>query len=291
MLESIHPSERSLHATTRVILNICGRPMIRQIGIFRKLLVTIVPPLVGVILLCFSPALLCSCGPLPKTSTERLISGKEFFKAGDYKHAQEEFKGALQQAPNDITVKATASNNLGVIYNEEGRYDEAVTMLKDAIAVDPKNAIAHYVLANALTKKGKFDEALAEAQTATELDKTEPAAFRAVGEAALGKGDAALAIAAYRSAIELDSNDEQEHHRLAQALGEVQDWEGAIEEERKALELNPDNVDARINLAVALHKRGDGDESIDELKTVLKKDSQNADAKRYLEAFAHDPKG
>lgn len=234
--------------------------------------------------------LLSSCSTDFKTSTDYLIAGKEYFKAGDYKKAEVEFQQALKKEPDSATVKATATNNLGVIYNEEGRFDDAITVLKEATTVDPKNAIARYVLANALTKKGRFDEALIEAQMSTELDKSEPGAYRALAEAALGKGDVALAITSYRLASHLEPDNENTHMQLGLALGEVQDWEGQIIEERKALDINPENNEARLALAVALHKKGQVDDSLKEVRTVLDKDANNADAKRILEAFGQESK-
>ena len=41
-----------------------------------------------------------------------------------------------------------------------GRYDEASQILTRAVQVDPKNAIAHYTLAQALSKKGQYDQAV-----------------------------------------------------------------------------------------------------------------------------------
>jgi len=234
--------------------------------------------------------MLSSCSADIKTSTDCLISGKEYFKAGDYKKAEVEFQQALKKDPHSETVKATATNNLGVIYNEEGRFDDAIAVLKEATTVDPKNAIARYVLANALTKKGRFDEALVEAQMSTELDKNEPGAYRALAEAALGKGDVALAITSYRFATHLEPDNEITHMQLGLALGEVQDWDGQIAEERKALDINPDNNEARLALAVALHKKGQVDESLQEVRTVLDKDANNADAKRILQAFGAESK-
>lgn len=265
-----------------VILNMSGRPTIYLKSIFDKTIV------LSFALSCVVS--LSSCHIELQTSTDHLVNGREYFKANDYKRAEVEFKKALELEPNSPTVKATATNNLGVIYNEQGRYDEAIKVLKEATTVDPKNAIAHYVLANALTKVGRFDDALAEAQASTELDKTEPGAYRALAEAAMGKGDVPLAISAYRYAIGLESGNELLHHKLALALGQIQDWEGQIAEERSALELNPDNVEARLALAVALHNSGEPDSAVSELKTVLKKDVNNAEAKRLLEAFAHEGK-
>ncbi len=185
-----------------------------------------------------------SCGIRLKTSTEYLVTGNEYFKIGDYKKAEEEYRQALKQDPKS----ATAKNNLGVILNEQGRYDEAIAILQEAVSADPKNSIARYVLAMALTHKGDFDGAMAQAREATDLDLKEPQAYKALGDAACGKGDVKSAVEAYRSATIVDPTNDANHHRLVEVLGQADDIEGQILEENKSLELNPSNHDARIGL-------------------------------------------
>jgi tetratricopeptide (TPR) repeat protein len=178
------------------------------------------------------------CGIKLKTATEYLIDGNEYFKAGEYKKAEANYKTALKLAP----ASSTAMNNLGVILNEEGHYDEAIQVLKDALKRDPKNAIAHYVLASALTKKGLYDEATAHATTATQLDPTEAAAYRALAEAAIGKSDYPIAIQAYHAILALEPDNDIMHHRLAIALGRVGDADTQILEEKKAISLNEGKI-------------------------------------------------
>lgn len=202
-------------------------------------------------------AVLSACQMNLKTSTEYLISGNEYFKGGDYKNAESDYRTALKLDPSS----ATAKNNLGVILNEQGQYDEAVAILREAIQADPKNSIAHYVLAKSLIKKGLYDEAMQEAQTATELDKTEPAAYKALAEAALAKGATDVAINAYRCSVRLDPENDEYHHDLAKALGDSADIDGQIAEEKKCLELNPDNKEAKTALEEAMQQRSLGPES------------------------------
>jgi len=76
---------------------------------------------------------LSACQLNLKTSTEYLISGNEYFKAGDYKNAENDYRTALKLDPSS----ATAKNNLGVILNEQGQYDEAIAMYHKALVIQP----------------------------------------------------------------------------------------------------------------------------------------------------------
>lgn len=244
-------------------------------------------------LACCMAMSISSCGIKLKTSTDYLMAGNEYFKADEYAKAEKEYREALKLDSSNPTAK----NNLGVILSEEGRYDEAIQILRDCTKNDPKNAIAHYVLASALTKQGQaakdksaqgpgqYDEAIIEAQLGTQLDPSEPAAFKALGEAALAKGDSTLAINAFRDAIRLDPDNDAHPHRLALALQRTEDWDAAAAQEQRALELNPDNSEARIGLALDLKKKGGREDAVAELEKVLQREPNNELARKYLSEF------
>ena len=53
--------------------------------------------------------------------------------------------------------------------NEKGQYDEAIPILRKAIDLDPKNAIAHNNLGY-VNQKGQYEEAIPILRKAIELD-------------------------------------------------------------------------------------------------------------------------
>ena len=85
------------------------------------------------------------------------------------------------------------------LYNEaddlktEGKLEEAVAKLNEALAVDEKYALAHSGMAVVLQKLGKHDEAVAHARTACELEPDDPFSFAALSvtlqRAYAGTGD------------------------------------------------------------------------------------------------------
>ena len=72
------------------------------------------------------------------------------------------------------------------LYNEadqlkaDGKLDEAVTKLQEAVEVDPNYALAHSALAVTLQRLGKHDEAIVHGQKVCELAPDDPFSFTAM---------------------------------------------------------------------------------------------------------------
>lgn len=62
----------------------------------------------------------------------------------------------------------------------EGRLDEAVDKLREALAVDETYPLAHAALAVVLQRLGRHDEAIAEARRVCELEPQDPFSFTAL---------------------------------------------------------------------------------------------------------------
>src|SRR5262249_7156138 len=63
---------------------------------------------------------------------------------------------------------------------DDGRLDDAVAKLHEALGVDPKYTLAHAALAVILQKLGKHEEAIEHAQKACELEPNDPFSFTAL---------------------------------------------------------------------------------------------------------------
>jgi Tfp pilus assembly protein PilF len=87
--------------------------------------------------------------------------------------AEREFRLALDDPAYPTPEKVYL--NLGVMYAEQGRNEEAVEALRRAVGIDPKYFMAHFQLASILERIGKVLEA------AREYEVAEPA-FRNDGE-------------------------------------------------------------------------------------------------------------
>ena len=233
------------------------------------------------VIACTLAMTVAGCGTM-KNSAEYLISGNEFFKVGDYPHAETDYREALKHSATPVE-RATALNNLGVVLNEEGQFGEAVEVFKEGLAIDPKNVIATYAMAQALVNLKRYDEAIEMARKAIELNPDEAGGHRALADAAFAKGDYQTASDEYRYLTQADSDDDEAHQNLAKAQAANGDTEGAMVENQKAIEINPDNAIAITQKAELHYKQGDRKAALDEVTKALDKDPQLQPAKDLLE--------
>jgi Flp pilus assembly protein TadD len=62
----------------------------------------------------------------------------------------------------------------------EGKLDEAVVKLEEALAIDDSYALAHSALAVVLQRLGRHEEAIQHARRVTELEPNDPFSFTAL---------------------------------------------------------------------------------------------------------------
>jgi len=100
-----------------------------------------------------------------RSAQEHFRRGLIFLQQGRWDEAIREYQAALRINPE----YAEAHYNLGVAYAEQGRLDEAIREWQAALRINPEYAEAHYGLGWAYEKQGRLDEAIREYQAAAKL--------------------------------------------------------------------------------------------------------------------------
>lgn len=96
-------------------------------------------------------------------------------------------KKCLELTPNDAAIR----NNLGLVYAEMGKVDEAKAEFQKAADINPAGASGYYCnLGLVMFNQGKMDEAAVALKEATDLDPANASAFYWYGMALLGKAEA-----------------------------------------------------------------------------------------------------
>ena len=157
-----------------------------------------------------------------------------------------------------------------------GRYDDAVTELRQAQAAEPENAYALALLAMCLAEQKKYAEASQAAKCAIGLAPDNPYPYLAQSIVLERRNRSAEAEAAIREAIALDPNNTLYHAHLARVLFNQRRWKQAREAAEAGLALDPEDVDCTNLRAMSLVKLGEKSGAGEALATALKRDPEDA---------------
>jgi len=145
-----------------------------------------------------------------------------------------------------------AHYNLGEACGVAGRLDEAAAAFRRAAELKPDFAEAHNNLGAALAGQGRFEEAAAAFERTLELKPDFVEAQINLGNALRERGRLDEAIAAFRRALQLRPLFPEGHNHLGNALSDRGRRDEAMAAYRRALELKPGYAEAHNNLGIAL---------------------------------------
>ena len=117
---------------------------------------------------------------------------------------------------------AVAYNNLGVVYRRLGRFDEAVTAYRKALALDPSLGTVHRNLGVALMRTGAWREAREAFTEALQIEPAHAATHMNIGVAYINMGLFNEAVNALKQALALDGElkDARTHLNHAMKMAE-----------------------------------------------------------------------
>lgn len=120
----------------------------------------------------------------------------------------------LRESAGDMlnTAPWFAWGNLGLAYHEKGEYEAALEALEQAVRVQSRFCVGHYLMGQTLFALERFEEAEQALTRALEVDsrcgETYQAAFRLRGETRARLGHRDDAIADFERCVELGSDNE-----------------------------------------------------------------------------------
>ncbi len=194
----------------------------------------------------------------------RFLKASEAMKRGDLNAAGEDFEGVIRASPNF----APAHFNLGLVREEQGRYEEAITSLQKALSLKPGMHGASLFLGIAYYRLNRFESAISAVKKETltypkdasawmwqgvialAMDQPESAAAALDKAASLApdnvdilyhRGQAHLLVSknSYEKMFKVDPNSWRVHQVLAQASSQAERPMDAIAEYQEAIRLAP----------------------------------------------------
>ncbi|HEY2014432.1 MAG TPA: tetratricopeptide repeat protein [Bryobacteraceae bacterium] len=206
----------------------------------------------------------------PQDPAFYLELGRAYRSAGKRDEAIHWLEESLKRRPGF----RPALKDLAAALSDSGQLPRAAEIL-DGLGRD---AAALTDLGNLYLQQGRVDQAAQVLQQAVSINPDIPAAYNLLGLAKRRKADRSGAETAFREAIRLQPDLTEAQTNLGNLLAESGDLPRALFHLRMAAASAPDNVEAHFDLGEALAASGSFDQARDELETVLRLNQNHARA-------------
>jgi tetratricopeptide (TPR) repeat protein len=199
--------------------------------------------------------------------------------------------GKALEVGRDAAERGTWMFNLGDVLRKKGSLEEAETVYRDLVALDPGNAGAENALGLTLAEMKQYDEATACYRRAFALwdqvgSPNRKFALRNWADVYLDRKEPKLAEVKLREALAADDSDPDTHNSLGNALAQ-NDPDAAIQAYQQALRLwaatnSPNRKFALRNWAIILTERKQLAQAEAKLREALEADPNDPDVRNSL---------
>jgi tetratricopeptide (TPR) repeat protein len=188
-----------------------------------------------------------------------------YYNLGTFYGENNRLDEAISQLKNAIAINPDykeVHNNLGVVYYKQGKIDEAIAEYKSETEINPRFEMAYNNLGLAYYSKGLLDKAAAFYEQAIALNPHYASAYHNLGTVYQRKGRLNRAISCYEQAIKNDPAFDKSHNNLGFIYESQRKLNKAITHYKQAVTITPAYSDAHFNLGNAYNKKGNLKEAI-----------------------------
>ena len=191
--------------------------------------------------------------------------GVELDRRGQSDEALEHYRATLRLRPGDRNGEANfamASFAKGERLTASGKFDEALSAIRDGIRYRPRNALAHTQIGRILSQgqSPQLPAAIAEFRAALAIDPQFAAAHMGLAVAMSMSGHPVEARTGFENVLRLEPGNVEAHYDLGLMLATLGDAQGAFRHFEAAVRLNPGFGNAHVALAemdAAMGRYGD----------------------------------
>jgi Flp pilus assembly protein TadD len=190
--------------------------------------------------------------------------------------------------PNSFLSSEEYDERAHQLYNE-GRFDEALEVLREGLALYPESVELHVGVGYARLAREEYAWARQSFEMGLVLDGNHEDALAGLGETLLKLGQKELALVRFRRILELGYEDDLD---LVLQVGRALFREDLMDEAREffdtAVRESPELAEAQACLGYALHRLGKDDSAIAHLERALELDDEHTEARIYLANILYD---
>jgi Tfp pilus assembly protein PilF len=213
----------------------------------------------------------------PKNAIATYYLGVVLENTGDKAGAEKKYKDALALSPG----LAEAAINLGAIYLDAGKWDDAIAVSHAGLAKRADDPALHANMALALQNKGDKVAALAEYERAVKVVGDNAQLRLAYGQLLLETGNKEKAATELRGAIAAAGSDRATLATLGRLLGQARAFADCVAALDKAIAAG-DDTELRVRRGLCRHELKDEPGAKSDFEAAIKIDAKFAPAHYYL---------
>lgn len=194
-----------------------------------------------------------------------LIKGGILFQLGLFEESLRCYEKILLEKP----TSSFALTGKAAILSRFGEQTECEILLKNAIHYDPLNTTAYYNLGVIYYQAKKFNDALKNYEESIKHFSEDPNAWNNKGSTLREMGRYEDALKDYDKAIELDPKNFRAYYNKAITLGFLERYNDALPYFDKSIDLNFNFVDAFVNKAVSYYRLEQMDNALANIRKAL----------------------
>lgn len=195
--------------------------------------------------------------------------------------AAEAYRKAIEHAHGEAMSHSNLGvyySNLGIVLQDLGSLDDAKEEFRKAIEHDRAEYLAHLNLGRVFNQQGKYDDAIDAYRAAESVNARDAIDACRAAESA----NARDAIDACRAAESGKAKDFLVYYNMAIAFGKLGNTDEQIRAYEDAIKVNPEDADSHFNLALVLIKERRFDDAVERLRAVTKIDTVDLEAYKTL---------
>ncbi len=195
--------------------------------------------------------------------------GLSYIRSGNYQGAVDEFKLALDAAPNSPAIYL----NLGTAYSKLGRTQDAITALDRAVTIDPNYGDAFISLGLAYFDAGQMERSEMAFRRAAALEPGRIEPYLNLGEIYMAGGDLNLAKRNFQRALDMQPDNHVIYTKLGVVYGRSGDTASAAIHFMRSLQINPTYAPAYLNWGNISMINGDTAAAMEKYYAAIRCDS------------------
>ncbi|MCB0163539.1 MAG: tetratricopeptide repeat protein [Anaerolineae bacterium] len=195
--------------------------------------------------------------------------------------------------PPEPELTAQEWYDQGVALFNQGRFDEALTAMSNALELEPDAGIYHDRGA-VYYNMGEYEQAIADFKTAVELSPSYRTGYLSLAKAYNRLAEYELAVENYSAAIELDDKNAVTISDRGVIYYNLEDYEAALADFARAVELDPEYARAYNNLGETYRILGNYEQALENLNKSLELDPASLQtlgnrAQMYVDTNDYEP--